>query len=146
MIKCQNYIYLYVRRGNLDSLTKNRKEHAPQGDDASTAEAAPSRVRRGELDEAHQANTTPNGGPHLELGHLRLKPWSKSDSSIAQTTWPTYLYMYLGTLLMFSDHDSLNFQSKSGRLNFERNRMSDERAMPTRRTPPPLVRGLMRSS
>ena len=40
-------------------------------------------------------NTTPNGGPHLELGRLRLKTWSKSDVSIAKTTGPRYLYMYL---------------------------------------------------
>ena len=43
---------------------------------------------------ASRANTTPNGGPHLELGRLRLKTWSKSDFSIAETTWPTYRYIY----------------------------------------------------
>ena len=30
----------------------------------------------------------------LELGRLRLKTWSKSDFSIAET-WPTQLYIYL---------------------------------------------------
>ena len=44
---------------------KNRKEHPPQGDDASTAEADPGRVGRDEQGEAHRANTTPNGAPHL---------------------------------------------------------------------------------
>ena len=56
------------------------------GCNASTAEAASSRVGRGEQGEARRASSTPNGGPHLKLGRLRLKTWSKSDSSIAQTT------------------------------------------------------------
>ena len=59
------------------------------------AEAASGRVRRDEQGEARRANTTPNGGTHLELGRLRHKTWSKSDFSIAETTGPTYLYMYL---------------------------------------------------
>ena len=45
--------------------------------------------------EVRRANTTPNGGPHLELGRLRLKTWSKSNFSIAETAWPTYLYISL---------------------------------------------------
>ena len=56
---------------------------------------APGRVGRDEQGEARRANTTLNGGPHLELGRLRLKTWSKSDFSIAETTWTTYLYIYL---------------------------------------------------
>ena len=68
--------------------TKKRKEHRPQGDDASTAEADPGRDGRYEQDEAHQANTTPNSGPHHELGCRRLKTWSESDFSIAES-WPT---------------------------------------------------------
>ena len=66
-------------------MPKQRKQHASQGDDAST-EAAPGRVGRGEQGEARQANSTPNGGPHLGLGRLRLKTFSKPDFSIAQTT------------------------------------------------------------
>ena len=60
---------------------KKRKQHPPQGDHASTAEAAPGRVGRDEQGEARRANTTPNGGPHLELrvGRSRLKSWSNSD-------------------------------------------------------------------
>ena len=76
------------RTGYFDKKTKT------PGDDASTAETAPSRVGRDEQGEARRANTTPNGGPHLELGRLRLKTWAKSDFSIAETTWPTYLYIY----------------------------------------------------
>ena len=57
----------------LDILTKTRKQNPSQGDDPSTAEAAPDRVERDEQGEARQAKPTPNGGPHLELGHLRLK-------------------------------------------------------------------------
>ena len=45
--------------------------------------------------EARRANTTQNGEPHLELECLRLKTWCKSDFSTAETTWPTYLYIYL---------------------------------------------------
>ena len=56
-------MYLYVRTDAWDIF----------GDDASTAEAAPGRVGRDEQGEARRANTTPNGGPHLELGRLRLK-------------------------------------------------------------------------
>ena len=55
----------------------------------------PCRVGRDEQGEARRENTTPNGGPHLELGRLRLKTWSKSNFSIAETTGPTYLYIYL---------------------------------------------------
>ena len=64
-------------------------------DDASTAEAARGRVEIDEQGEARRANTTPNGGPNLERGRLRLKTWSKSDFSIAETTWPTSLYTYI---------------------------------------------------
>ena len=84
-------LYIYVRIDNLDNSTKKRKEYPPQADDASTAEAAPGRFGRDEQGEAHRANTTPNGEPHLELGRLRFKTWSKFDFSIAQTTWPTHL-------------------------------------------------------
>ena len=73
-------------------LTKKREQQPLQGDDASAAEVAPGRVGRDEHGEARRANTTPNGGPHLELERLRLKTWSKSDFSIAEKTWPTYLY------------------------------------------------------
>ena len=72
------------------SLAGRRREHggglSRQSPDASTAEASPGRVRRGEQGEARRANSTPNGGPHLELGRLRLTTWSKTDVSIAQTT------------------------------------------------------------
>ena len=78
----------------LDILTKKRKQNPLPGDDASTAEAALSGVERDEQGEARRANTTPNGGPHLERGRLRLKTGSKSDFSIAET-WPTYPYKYL---------------------------------------------------
>ena len=50
-----------------DILTKKRKRHPSQRDGASTAEAAPGGVGREERGEARRANTTPNGGPHLEL-------------------------------------------------------------------------------
>ena len=87
--------YVPVRTNRrLDILTKKRKQNPLPGDDASTAEAALSGVERDEQGEARRANTTPNGGPHLERGRLRLKTGSKSDFSIAET-WPTYPYKYL---------------------------------------------------
>ena len=92
------YTYEYMRGIGTVILTKKRKQRPLPGDDASTAEAASGRVGRDEQGEAGRANTTPNGGPHLELGRLRLKTWSKSDFSIAET-WPTYLYMYLKCIL-----------------------------------------------
>ena len=81
-------MYLYVRIDGWDILAKKRKQQPPPGDDASTAEAAPGRVGRDEQGVARRANTSPNGGPHLELGRLRLKTCSKSGFSIAET-WPT---------------------------------------------------------
>ena len=84
--------YVPIRtNGRLDTLTKTRKHNPLPGDDASTAEGAPDRVETHEQGEWRQANTTPNGEPHLQLRRLQLKPWPKSDISIAETTWPTYL-------------------------------------------------------
>ena len=82
-------MYLNVRRDASNILIK-AKQHPPPGEDASTAEAAPGRVGRDEQSQARRANTTPNGGPHLELGRSTLKTWSKSDFSITETTWQTY--------------------------------------------------------
>ena len=63
----------------------------------STAEAVPGRVGEGEQGEARRANSSMNDGLHLELliGRLRLKTWLKPDFSIAESTWPIYLHMYL---------------------------------------------------
>ena len=65
---------------------KKRQQQAPPGRVASTAEVTPGIVGRGEQGEARTINSTPNGGPHLELGRLRLKTWCKIDFSIAHTT------------------------------------------------------------
>ena len=35
------------------------------------------------------------GGPRLDLGRLRIKTWSKSDFSSAETTWPTLSSLYV---------------------------------------------------
>ena len=67
-------------------MTKEREQHPSQGDDASTAEAAPGRVGIGEQREARRANSTQQSGPHLELGRLQLKTRYKYDFSIAETT------------------------------------------------------------
>ena len=84
-------MYLYVRRDAWGMLAKKQKQHPPPGDDTSTAEAAPGRVGKDEQGEARRANTTPNDGPNLELRRFRLKTWSISDLSIAETTWSTHL-------------------------------------------------------
>ena len=73
-------------------MPKKRKKHPPQGDDVSTVYL---KGGRGEQGEARPAISAPSGRPHLDLGRLRLKTWSKSDFSIAETTYPTYLYIYL---------------------------------------------------
>ena len=100
-IPYQNSVYLYVWIEIWIFWPKGK--HPRQGDDTSTAEAAPGRVGRDEQGEVHRAITTPNSGPHLEVGRLRLKSWSKSDFSTAETTWPTYLYilkyMHIYTLI-----------------------------------------------
>ena len=60
-------MYLYVRIDALSILTKEQKQHPPQGDDADTAEAAPGRVGRYEQGEAHRANTTTNVFPFQQF-------------------------------------------------------------------------------
>ena len=75
-------IYTYIEIDVWEKLTKKRKQHLPLRDDASTAEAAPGRVGRDDQGEAHRANTTPNGGPHLELG-LLLQEFAPCDWTTA---------------------------------------------------------------
>ena len=55
-------------------MTIKQKQYPSQGDDASTAEATPERVGRGEQCEARRANSAPNDGPHLELRRYGSKP------------------------------------------------------------------------
>ena len=87
-------------------LIEKRKQHPSPGEDASTPEPALGKVGRGEQSEARRANSTPNGEPHLELGRLRLKTWSNSDFSIAQTTYQhsnictSYMCLYVILELM----------------------------------------------
>ena len=95
MLTMQNYLYLCVRIDNLIVWPKNRSERPPRGDAASTAEADPGRVGRGEQNEARPAISVPRDGPHLELGRIRLKAWSKSDFSTAGKIWRTISCMYL---------------------------------------------------
>ena len=75
-------VCLCVRIDAWDISIKKRKQYPPPGDDASTAEASPGKVGRDEQGEARRANATPNGGPHLELGRLRFKIWSKSTQNL----------------------------------------------------------------
>ena len=78
----------------------------------STAEAAPGRVGDGEQKEARPANGTSKRGPHLELVRLRLTSWSKSDLSIAETTWPTYPYIYQVLVILVYRYTAGNRQEK----------------------------------
>ena len=91
------HVYRYTNTSRqFDKIQK--KMSTPRGEtryDASTAVADPVRVGRYEESEAHGAITTPTGAPHLELGRLRHKTLSKPDYPIAETTWPTYLYIYI---------------------------------------------------
>ena len=89
MTICQIDTYLYARMESWNIFDKKRKQHPPQRDDAGTAEGATCRVGRGEQGEARPAISAPRDGPHLDLGRLRLKPLSRSDFSIAGTTWRT---------------------------------------------------------
>ena len=89
-------MYLYVPIDAWDILQKTKTAPAA----GTTAEAAPGRVGRDERGEARRANSTPNGGPYLMLGRLRVKTWSKSGFSIAERTWPTYLYIVVYSVVV----------------------------------------------
>ena len=81
-------------RDRNSTLTK-QNEHNTRRRETTRARPRPlPAVRRGEQGEARRANSTPNGGLHFEKGRLRLKTWSKSDLSIAETTGRTYLYIF----------------------------------------------------
>ena len=97
----QSDISIYVRKYSRDRtafLTKKRKKHPSQGDDASTAGAIPGRFGRDEHGDARRANTIPNGGHLLELRCLLLKTLSKADFLIAETAWQRTLCVYLNGL------------------------------------------------
>ena len=84
--------YVFIRRnGRLGKNDKNEKAPAV----GRRRKHGTCRVGRGEQGEARPAMSALRGGPHLDLGRLRLKTWSKSDFSIAETTGRTYLYKYL---------------------------------------------------
>ena len=55
----------------------------------------PCRVGRGEQIEARPGNSVPRSGPHLVLSRRRIETWCISGLSIAETTGPTYFYMYV---------------------------------------------------
>ena len=59
-------------------FAQKRLQHAQPGHDASTVEAAPSRVGRDGHDQARRRNGAPRGGPHREQTRKRLKTWSKN--------------------------------------------------------------------
>ena len=61
--------------------------------DASADEAAPGRVGGEEHGEARRANTIWNGGLHLELGRLRLKPGVNLTSRLLRRHCQ-YIYVY----------------------------------------------------
>ena len=73
---------------------KNTILQQPSRHEARTAEAAPSRVGKGQQGEARPGNKAPTGGPQLELSRKPLKTWSKSDPSAALVQGPTSLYVF----------------------------------------------------
>ena len=76
--------------------TNRRLEKKWQKNENSTRRMETTRARSGGWARwGTSSNEHLRGGPHLDLGRLRLKTWSKSDFSLAETTWPTYLYIYL---------------------------------------------------
>ena len=89
---------LNVRIDTWEDLTKKRKQHPSLGDDASMAGVAPGKAERDERGEARRSNTTPNGGPHLELliERLRLKPGLALTSRLLRRHGHhvTYIYIY----------------------------------------------------
>ena len=72
-----------------------RREHGLEADTC--------RFGKGEQGQARPAISALRGGPHLDLGRLRLKPWCLTFF-IAETTWPTYLYIYIHTYIYIYIH------------------------------------------
>ena len=97
-------IYPHARIHTWEILTKKRKQHHSLGDDASTGGVAPGRVGTDGHGDARLANTTPDGGPYLVLERLRLKTWSKSEFSIAET-WPTFLNIFSSVFELISSYE-----------------------------------------
>ena len=100
----QNSIHPDVRMHTWEISAKERKQHPSQGDDASTGGVAPGRVGTDGHGDARLANTTPDGGPYLVLERLRLKTWSKSEFSIAET-WPTFLNIFSSVFELISSYE-----------------------------------------
>ena len=73
-------------------LKNNLKQHASPGDSPRPPRG---RVGRGEQCDARQANSTPNGGPHLELARLRLKAWCKNLGCSRNTSPIMYTFVYM---------------------------------------------------
>ena len=83
-----------------------------------TAEAAPGIVEGGEQGHRHVEQTRHRMMNLLVLGRFRLKTCSKSDFSIAETTWSTYyLDIYLCIRvpgITYYEYDArVDFQSQS---------------------------------
>ena len=71
----------------ISTKKKQEQNNSARRQETTRAQPRPPPAEAGEASkEARRANSTPNGGPHLELGRLRLKTWAKSGFPIAQTT------------------------------------------------------------
>ena len=88
-------MFLYVRIDVWEKMTKKAKTVPATGRRREHGLGRYLQGREGEQGEARSAISAPRGRPHLALGRLRLKPWPKSDFSIFETTWVTYLYIYI---------------------------------------------------
>ena len=80
---------LYVRIDVWEKMTKRRNSTHRRETGCENGLGRYLQGREGRVSEARPAISAPRGGPHLDLGRVRLKTWSKSDSSIAGMTWPT---------------------------------------------------------
>ena len=95
MINFQIDDFLYVRIDVWVKMTKKKKEKSTCCREATRARSRPVLAGSGgEQGEARPAISAPSGGPHRDLGRLRLKTWSKIEFSIAETTGRTHLHMY----------------------------------------------------
>ena len=95
-------------------IVQMRKQHAPQGHDASTVEATPGRVGKGEHDQSRRGNSAQRGGPHREK---QLESWPNNHSSSSQSTFPTPSYVVCtGMQVRYSSTNELRINQNRYRI------------------------------
>ena len=90
LVLVRNYVHIYStnRRLGLEQIFRQKNDRtAPvAGRRRAHGRGRPWQIRERRARWGMTANSTPNDGPHLELGRVLLKIWSKSDFSIARRT------------------------------------------------------------